>query len=297
MAPLAVARKCVAFIPRGAHKPAKEKGERNVTLSIGKAWEETSAFLGREAKLVAPVALATFALPAILAGWAFPMGGTGGGAGLLMVLVLLVALIGQMTVILLVNGWRGSIGQAMGTAARRLPALVAALVIVFLPIAIIATFAVGGSMFRAGITDPAALTPEMLAKMPAFLWGVLLFTILMIVLGVRMFPISAITVSEPAGPIALLKRSWRLTRGTFWRLLALVILLGLVAVVLDWAATAVVGSIAALVAGEPKPFNTSALLVALATGFVGALVSSVSAAMAGRVYAQLAAPETTVPNT
>ena len=36
-------------------------------LSIGKAWQEASAFLGREARLVAPVALATFALPTILA--------------------------------------------------------------------------------------------------------------------------------------------------------------------------------------------------------------------------------------
>ena len=264
-------------------------------LSIGKAWEETSAFLGREAKLVAPVALATFALPAILAGWAVPKGATGSGAGLLMILVLLVTLIGQMTVILLVNGWRGSIGQAMGKAARRLPVLVAALVIAFLPAVIIAILAFGGSLVGAGITDPAALTPEMLARMPAFLWGVLLLTILMIVLGVRMFPLSAITASEPAGPIAMLKRSWQLTRGVFWRLLALVLLLGLVALVLDWAATAVVGSIAALVAGEPSAFNTSALLIALATGFVGALVSTVSAAMAGRVYAQLSAPEASVP--
>jgi hypothetical protein len=183
----------------------------------------------------------------------------------------------------------------MGKAARRLPALVAALLVVFLPVVLIATFAIGGSLVSAGISDPALITPEMLAKTPAFLWGVLLFTILMIVIGVRMFPLSAITASEPAGPIALIKRSWQLTRGVFWRLLVLVLLLGLVAVVLDWAATAVVGSIAALAVGEPKAFNTSALLVALATGFVGALVSTVSAAMAGRVYAQLSAPEATVP--
>ena len=65
---------------------------------------------------------------------------------------------------------------------------------------------------------------------------------------------------------------------------------------LDWAATAVVGSLATLTAGEARPFNTTALLVALASGLVGALVSSVSAAMGGRIYAQLAAPEATVPN-
>lgn len=266
-------------------------------LSIGKAWEEASAFLGREGKLVAPVALATFALPAILAGWAFPQGGAGGGAGLLMLLVLLVTLIGQMTVVLLVNGWHGSIGQAMGNAARRVPILVGALILVFLPIALVATFALGGALVNAGITDPAAVTPAALAKMPTFLWVVTLFTILLIYLGVRLFPISAIAAMEPVGPIALLKRSWRLTRGTFWRLLVLVLLLGLIALVLNWAVTAVVGSIATLAAGDLKPFNTSALLVALASGFVGAIVSTVSAAMAGRVYAQLAGPEASVPNT
>ncbi len=265
-------------------------------LSIGKAWEEASAFLGREAKLVAPVALATFALPAILAKWAFPQGGTGGGGGLIMLLVLLLALVGQMTIVLLVNGWRGSIGEAMAQAARRLPVLIAALAIVFLPIIAIATLAIGGALVGAGITDPAAVTPQVMATMPAFLWGIFLFSLLMIFLGVRMFPVSAIAASESVGPVAALKRSWRLTRGVFFRLLALVLLLGLIALVLDWAVTAVVGSGAALATGEPRPFNTSALLIALAVGFVGALVSSVSAAMAGRVYAQLAAPEVGVPN-
>ena len=103
-------------------------------LSISKAWEETSAFLGREARLVAPVALATFALPAILAGWAYPGEATGGGAGWLLIVVMFAALIGQMTIVLLVNGWRGKIGEAMGKAARRLPTLLGALIIAFLPV-------------------------------------------------------------------------------------------------------------------------------------------------------------------
>ncbi len=266
-------------------------------LSIGKAWEETAAFLGREARLVAPVALATFALPSVLAKWAFPQGGPSNGGGLIMLLVLIVVLIGQMTIILLVNGWRGSIGQAMGSAARRLPSLIGAMVLVFLPIAIIATLALGGTLASAGITDPTTLTPEILAQMKGFLWIVLFLSVAMIVLGVRLFPISAIAASEAGGPIAILKRSWQLTRGTFFRLLALVLLLGIVALVLDSAVTAVVGSVVAVAAGEPRAFNTAALIVALASGLVGAIVSTVSAAMIGRVYAQLAGPEVTVPTT
>ncbi len=265
-------------------------------LSIGKAWDETSAFLGREARLVAPVALALFTLPTVLAEWAYPGGNAAGGAGWLMIPVLLAVLAGQMTIVLLVNGWRGSIGEALGTAARRLPVLVAALFIVFLPIVIVATLVIGATLVGAGVTDPAAVTPAALAKLPGFLWLMLVLIILFLILGVRLFPVSAIAASERAGPFALIKRSWQLTRGVFWRLLALVVLLGVVGLILSSAVTMVVGSVATLAAGEPKAFNTSALIVALASGLIGAIVSTVSAAMAGRVYAQLAAPEPSVPS-
>ena len=257
-------------------------------LSIGTAWEETSAFLGKEARLVAPVALATFALPSVLADWAYPGGSSGGGAMLLLIAVLLVVLVGQMTIVLLATGWRGSIGEAMARAARKLPALIGAMLIVFLPVMLVTIVGFGASLVSAGITDPAALTPEAIARLPNILWLLLFLSLFFIIAGVRLFPISAIAVSEPIGSVGLLRRSWNLTKGVFWRLLVLVLLLGIAAVVLDSAVTLVVGSIATLTAGEPRAFNLSALLVALASGLVGAMVSAVSAAMVGRVYAQLA---------
>ncbi len=266
-------------------------------LSIGKAWDETSAFLGREARLVAPVALATFALPSILVNWASAGGNAANGSGVLMVFVLLAVLVGQMTIILLVNGWQGSIGQAMGTAIRRLPVLLAGLVIVFLPVMMVGGIALGVVLVGAGISDPATVAPEALVKLPGVAWIFLLIVLAAIFLGVRMFQASAVAASEKVGPIALIKRSWGLTRGAFWRLLALFLLLMLIGLILNAAVTTVVGSIATLAAGEPRPFNTSALLIALATGLVGAMVSTVSAMMVGRVYAQLAAPDATVPKT
>ena len=214
----------------------------------------------------------------------------------MLVIVLLAALVGQMTIVLLVNGWRGSIGEAMTKAARRLPTLLGALLIAFLPVMLIAIVGFGAALTSAGITDPAALTPQTIAKLPKIGWLLLFVFLFLIFVGVRLFPISAIAASEPIGPINLLKRSWALTKGVFWRLLVLALLLGILAVVLDLAVTAVVGSIAALAAGEPQPFNLSALLVALVSGLVGAIVSTVSAAMVGRVYAQLTAPEASVPN-
>ena len=264
-------------------------------LSIGKAWEETSAFLGKEARLVAPVALATFALPSVLADWAYPGGTAGSGAGWLLLLVLIVVLIGQMTIVLLATGWHASIGEAMTKAARRLPVLIGALLIAFVPVLLVAVIGFGASLASAGITDPATLTPDMIARLPNIAWLLLFLTLFFIIAGVRLFPISAIAASEPIGSIRLLKRSWTLTKGSFWRLLVLVLLLGIVAVVLDSAVTVVVGSVAALAAGEPRAFNLSALLVALASGLVGALVSTVSAAMVGRIYAQLSAQPSVPP--
>jgi hypothetical protein len=56
-----------------------------------------------------------------------------------------------------------------------------------------------------------------------------------------------------------------------------------------------VGSIMELVAGEPKPFNLSALVIALADALISAAISAVSAALVGRIYVQLSAAEARVP--
>jgi membrane-anchored glycerophosphoryl diester phosphodiesterase (GDPDase) len=264
-----------------------------VTLSIGKAWEETAAFLGSEARLVVPVALATFALPSVLAGWALPDNaapGDGGWTGLLLlVLVLLAVMVGQMTIILLALGWKGSVGDALRKAVGRLWALLAASLMVFLPLCLVAVIAIGTVLAGAGITDPAQLTPESMAKVPNIGWVVLLLGVVLIFIGTRLFPMSAVAAAESAGPVDLIRRSWALTKGNFWRLFALLLLLLIAALVLDRAATSVVGLLATIVTGEPRPFNVSALLVALASGLVGAAVSAVSASMVGRVYAQLTA--------
>lgn len=259
-------------------------------LSIGKAWDETKEFLAREGKLVAPVALATFALPSVLAGWAYPGGspGSGGGTGLLLLLAVLVAaIVGQMTIALMATGWSGRIGEAMSKVIRRLPILLVALLIVFLPISILAIVLLGSALAGAGLTDPAAITADALAKVPKVGWIILLLMVVFILAAVRLFPVSAIAATESVGPVQLLKRSWALTKGQFWRLLVLMLLLLLVSVILSAAVSVTIGSVAALVFGEARAFNLSALITALAAGLVGAAISSVSASMVGRVYVQL----------
>ena len=259
-------------------------------LSIGQAWVEASAFLMREARLVAPVALALFALPSALLNWAYPAGkqaSASGGAMLGLLLVFVAAMIGQMTIVQLSIGWHGSIGEAIGKVSKRVPSLIGAAVLVFAPLLLVFSIAIAAVLVAAGITDPATATPEAMMKLPSVSWLVMLFVLLILFVGVRMFPMSAIAANEQAGPIGLLKRSWALTRGQVGRILVLVLLLLLVVLVLNGAVTAVVGSVARLMLGEPLPFNLAALVIALAGGIVTALVSSVSAAMVGRAYVQL----------
>lgn len=259
-------------------------------LSIGRAWDETSQFMAKEARLVAPVALAAFLVPATLIDWAFPGTGTGSGTVLLpMLLVLVLGFLGQMTIVALATQWRGSIGEAIGLAARQLPTLLAALIIVFLPIAIVSVFALAGLLGAAGLTDPSQLTPEAIAKIPSV--GLLLVATLIVIMVVaaRLLILPAVAINERLGPIALLKRCWRLTKGNFWRLLAVTLLVALAAAILGGAVEAVVGTGASLALGRPAPFNLSALLIGLASGLIGALISATSAALVGRIYAQLAA--------
>ena len=263
-----------------------------MTLSIGKAWEETSAFLVREGRLVAPVALALFALPSTLLNWAYPPGTTTNGSGiatLVLLLILVAVMIGQMTIILLAIGWHGSIGEAIGKVARRVPSLLGAALIVYGPLLIMFSVALAALLVAAGIDNPAMVSPEDVVKVP----GVFSLTILMFAVAaffsIRLFPMSAVAANEQVRPIALLKRSWALSRGRFGRLLMALALLVIAALALSAAVSTVVGSLATLLLGEPRSFNLSALIVALAGGIVAALISSVAAAMIGRLYVQLSA--------
>jgi hypothetical protein len=263
-------------------------------LSIGRAWEETSAFLRREMRLVMPVALALFAIPATLAGWISPsaQGQPGGGPGWLITLIVLIAaMMGQLTIAGLAVGWPESLGSAIARSFARVWGMLAAAMIAFLPLAVVAVLVLAVILGSAGLTDPARLTPEAMMRAPGitvFMIGLLL---VFLFLGARLFPMSAIAFCETSSPFALLGRAWRMTSGHFGRLVAVLLLFLIAAAVLGSAVTAVIGSAVTLASGEITPFSLSALLVALFEGVVSAAVSAISAAMVGRIYAQLSGSE------
>ncbi len=266
-------------------------------LSISSAWDETVAFLRRESRLVMPVALAFFAVPATLFGWHNPSGdptqATGGWPLTLLVLVL--ALMGQMAIAAMAIGWRGSVGAALTQALGRVWGVLAALLLVFIPVAVVLALILAVMLGGAGLTDPTQVTAESLAAVPGLTLFLLAMTFLFLFIAARLFPISAVGMMETANPIRVIARSWRLTGGHFWRLVGTLLLILIVSLVASLAVTAVIGSLVTLAAGEPQPYNVSALIISLADGVIGAMISAVTAALVGRIYAQLSAGRATVP--
>lgn len=268
-------------------------------LSISKAWEESIAFLGRESRLVTPVALAMFMAPGTLFGWYNPSGDpsqAGGGAGWpFTLLVLILGVSGQMVIAGLAIGWPGSVGSAIAQSLRRVWGVLAAVLIVFIPLTVMLVFTVAILVGGAGITDPAQVTAEALAGVPGLRLVLLVMTLIFLFAAVRLFPVSAAGMVETANPLRLLTRCWQLTSGHFLRLLGTFLLFLIAGVVASLAVTTVVGSAMTIVAGEPQPFNLSALIVALADATVSAAISAISAALVGRIYVQVTAAEATVP--
>jgi hypothetical protein len=268
-------------------------------LSISKAWEETIGFLGRESRLVTPVALAMFMIPDTLFGWYNPSGdpnqASGGLGWPITLLVLILTIAGQMVIAGLAVGWSGSIGAALAQALKRVWGVLAAVLMVFVPLTVVLIFAIAIMVGSAGITDPTQVTAEALAGVPGIRPLLLIMTVVFLFAAVRLFPLSAVGMVETASPFHLLSRCWQLTQGNFLRLLLTFLLFLVAGIVASFAVTTVVGSAMTIAAGEPQPYNLSALIVSLADALVSAAISAVSAALVGRIYAQLTAAPASVP--
>ena len=253
------------------------------SVSIGTAWSEAAAFLAREKRLLAPLVLALMVVPTTVSQLVQPLNPMGDSAGLrpwmaIALVALLIGIVGQMAVSRLAMGADRSLGATIGLAVRRLPATIGAFVLFFLvaslaliPLIVVMTLAGGG----ATSASPAS-------------GGVNAVTLLVVfALVPRILLAPALAMTEPRGPWALVKATWRSTRGHYWRLLAFFLLFLVASLVFAVAASSVVGSLATLALGKPEPFSVSRLLVALAGGLVQGVIATIYAAMIGRLLVQI----------
>ena len=250
-------------------------------LSISQAWDEVRAIIARDGSLLMTIALALFVLPGAISETVTPDAPVGefppvGYWTVVTVIALLIALVGQLAVIRLGTGSRATVGEAIGDGARRAPAYLAASLIWLLPFLLI-----GAALLGIVARDPENPSG------PAVI-GLLLLVCVMLYFAIRMLMTSAVASTESSNPLAIIRRSWELTRGNWLRLLGFFLVFLIAALLVVVAVGQIVGIVAELALGGTEPMTVGGLLTSLVTQIVGAAVSVLLMLMIARIYVQLA---------
>lgn len=259
-------------------------------LSISRAWEETKRVVAHDGRLIASVALALVALPTAVSSLIDPNGVAGPSSPpsmiALMTVASLLALAGQLALVRLALGPSITVGAAIAHGLKRMPIyllsailIVAALMLLAIPFGL--AFAALGVPLESGERTRLPMTPGVTLVIILFLALVLFF-------GLRMLMTAPVASAENAGPLAIIRRSWTLTAGNWWRLLGFLLVFFLGAVVVLVAVNAATGAIAAVALGPIEPMSASALLVALVGAVANAAITGLFAVMLARIYVQLA---------
>jgi hypothetical protein len=280
--------------------PQQQLGTRvGSRLSISRAWDETKAVAHADGRLIFVVALAFVALPSAIGQFVNPRSSMAGGGGspglvLLSLAIALIGIVGQLAIIRLALGPSTTVGQAIADGARRtVPYIGAALLIVAGLVLVAIPFV--GALVSMGVTFERSATPPPLSAVLLML----VYAAVVLFVGTRMLLTSPVAIGEPVGPLGMIRRSWALTRGHFWKLLGFVLLFLLGAILALGALGIAAGLIARLIAGPVEPLSVGALFVALVEGAANAFATSLFVLMVARIYVQLvgaAGAETSVPS-
>ena len=263
------------------------------SLSISRAWSETTAFVQREAGLVLPIAFLLVALPGAAMQYALPAPPQPAAVfdfetwmrDIRTVLVFapvvaVLSLIGTIALSFLALRPGRTVGEALQVGGRRFIFLFLAwlLIALALMIAILPLVLLVGAGMAAG----SGPSPGLVLLAP------LIYVVLILAASIRLILATPVCAAESAGPIAILTRSWQLTRGHFWKLLGFVVLFWLAALVAIFAVSVMIGIVIAIAVGPPVPGSTGAFVVLLLTAVLQAIVTCLFTTMVSRIYAQLA---------
>lgn len=191
-------------------------------VSYTDVWDQARAFVATELSLLAPVALTCFAVPTLLLSIVMPQPKSLGspvpdGPWMFWLLpILLFNVFGSMTLVGMSLVPAISVGEAMRRALARLPialAVIGLLMVVLLFMSAIVGIVASIVSMVAGWNETGALS---LTTTLLFLGSV--------VIAVRMAVLWPTVVDRPDGPVAALRRSLRLTTGSFWHLFGLLLL-------------------------------------------------------------------------
>lgn len=257
-------------------------------LSLSQAWDETKIILARDGRLFLAVALALFVLPGLVLSVSMPEAPAGefpppGPWMIVGFFALLVWIVGQLAVIRLAIGPHVSVGEAIVHALKRLGPYILAGLIWLVPILI------AGSALSA-VIESHWTHPSVAASL-----GLILLVAAGIFLAVRFILSSPVATAEGIGPIAILHRSWDLSKGNWWRLFVFMILFWIGALCLLWAIEIMFGLGVKMLSGDTGPLSLGGLLIAIVSELVSAFISVNFFVFLARIYTQRAAAQAGVP--
>ena len=239
-------------------------------LSISRAWDETKARVAADGRLLTIVALALLFLPQVIAGTIAPPPTLSEVAAprwawIVSVIAGFIGIIGQLAIVRLSTVRASQVGEAVSAAAARMLPALGALILFGFAMAIL-LFLLAFLLVAIGIIDlpQANASPESLGG------GVLILGLVLLLISVRFILMVPVAALEDGGPIRILKRSWQLTGGRYWRLLGFVLLISVGALFLLAATQMLGGILGKLLFGDLEPFSAGALVTAL----IGAAVQA-----------------------
>lgn len=264
-------------------------------LSISKAWEETKGDMRRDGRLFASIAIALIGLPSIATTLISPEGlGADGSKPLwveaMALILMLVAVTGQLSLARLALKPPMTVGEALSHGVRRMPAYLAAALLMALGfIALALPFVLAASVF--GIKLDTGMTDVTAGE-----WIVAMLLIIVVCgIAVRMILSAPVAVAEHVGPVQIIKRSWQLTEGHWLRLIGFLLAFLVAAAILLSVIGLAVGSIVRLSLGAVEPLSASALVIGIVQGLFNAAFSSLFAVMLARIYVQLSGHDSAEP--
>lgn len=263
--------------------------------SISRAWDESRAVLTGNGKILSAIALALLVLPGLIADLFMPAVPQGempkAGAWMVpLAISFLIALAGQLAIIRIAVGAQTTVGGAISHAFARAPIYIAATILWMLPFLLLLGFISSAAVEGGEQPSAGAAGIILLLSLIVLIGGVFLF--------IRMLMCGPVASNEPVGPIAVLRRSWQLTRGNWFRLFGFFLLFTIAAIVILMFVAIVAGLLGRLLSGEAGPMTVGGLLASLMAQLAGALVSVVFSVMVARIYVQLAGagePQASVP--
>jgi hypothetical protein len=258
-------------------------------LSITTAWNESAEFLRLHFGPLLTIAVALIALPNVALKALGPRAAAPGEVPepglwlLLLPLVLALGFVGSLAISTLALGRERVVGDSLRHALRRTPAMLGAVLILVIVLCLV----VVPTLLLLGLDSKALLAPTP-ATAGKLLPAMLLALAVSLFFAVRLLLLTPVAAAEPLGPVAIIARSWALTRGYFWKLLGFVLLTLVAALVILLVVSIVFGLLVTLVAGPPQPGTIAGLLILLAAGLLNAVYVVVMTTLVARIYVQLA---------